>query len=133
MIVRRSNLLVILVLAILLVFSVNPAAAAKPIVLGCPLSTAYLYGWDAERAITLAVEEINAAGGVTVGKKMRPFKVEVIDTRDLEPGVPVSEALLAVEKLILNKRRILFWEVRSGLKRPWLPCRCCPGTKKYPF
>jgi len=115
MIVRRSNLLVILVLAILLVFSVNPAAAAKPIVLGCPLSTAYLYGWDAERAITLAVEEINAAGGVKVGKKMRPFKVEVIDTRDLEPGVPVSEALLAVEKLILNKRAdfILGGPVRS--------------------
>jgi branched-chain amino acid transport system substrate-binding protein len=28
----------------------------------------------------------------------------VIDTRDLEPGVPVSEALLAVEKLILDKK-----------------------------
>jgi branched-chain amino acid transport system substrate-binding protein len=28
----------------------------------------------------------------------------VIDTRDLEPGVPVSEALLAVEKLILEKK-----------------------------
>jgi branched-chain amino acid transport system substrate-binding protein len=29
--------------------------------------------------------------------------VEVIDTRDLEPGVPVSDALMAVEKLILEK------------------------------
>ena len=28
----------------------------------------------------------------------------MIDTRDLEPGVPVSEALLAVEKLILEKK-----------------------------
>jgi len=28
----------------------------------------------------------------------------VMDTRDLEPGVPVSEALLAVEKLILEKK-----------------------------
>jgi branched-chain amino acid transport system substrate-binding protein len=78
--------------------------AEKPIILGCPLSTAFLYGWDAERAITLAVEEINAKGGVNVGGKKRPFKVEVIDTRDLEPGVPVSEALLAVEKLILEKK-----------------------------
>ena len=33
-----------------------------------------------------------------------PFKVEVIDTRDLEPGVPVSDALMAVEKLILEKK-----------------------------
>ena len=79
------------------------ALAETPITIGCPLSTAFLYGWDAERGITLAVEEINAAGGVQVGKEKRPFKIEVIDTRDLEPGVPVSEALMAVEKLILEK------------------------------
>lgn len=77
--------------------------AGKPVVLGAPLSTAYLYGWDAERGIRLAVEEINAAGGVDVAGEKRPFSVEVIDTRDLEPGVPVSEALMAVERLILNK------------------------------
>jgi len=90
-----------------LVLVISPlgfAHAAKPIVLGCPLSTAFVYGWDAERGIKLAVEEINAAGGVSVGGEKRPFKVEVIDTRDLEPGVPVSEALLAVEKLILEKK-----------------------------
>jgi branched-chain amino acid transport system substrate-binding protein len=79
-------------------------AAEKPIVIGAPLSTAFLYGWDAERGIKLAADEINAKGGVTVGGKKRPFKVEVIDTRDLEPGVPVSEALLALEKLILEKK-----------------------------
>jgi len=80
------------------------AAAEKPIVIGAPLATAFLYGWDAERGIKLAVEEINAAGGVNVGGKKRPFKAEVIDTRDLEAGVPVSEALLGVEKLILEKK-----------------------------
>ncbi len=89
--------------------------AAKPIVIGCPLSTGFLYGWDAERAIKLAVSEINAKGGVKVGNARRPFKVEVIDTRDLEPGVPVSDALLAVEKLILEKKAdfILGGPVRS--------------------
>lgn len=79
------------------------AFAEKPIILGAPLSMAYVYGWDAERGMKLAVDEINAAGGVNVNGKKRPFKVEVIDTRDLEPGVPVSEALMAVERLILNK------------------------------
>ena len=78
-------------------------AAEKPIVIGAPLATAFLYGWDADRAIKLAVEEINAKGGVTVGKEKRPFKVETMDTRDLEPGVPTSDALLVVEKLILEK------------------------------
>jgi branched-chain amino acid transport system substrate-binding protein len=80
------------------------ALAEAPITIGCPLATSFLYGWDAERGIRLAVEEINAAGGVDVGGVKRPFAVEVIDTRDLEPGVPVSEALLAVEKLILEKK-----------------------------
>lgn len=90
-------------------------SAQEPIILGCPLSTAFLYGWDAERGIRLAVEEINAQGGVKVGDKQRLFKVEVIDTRDLEPGVPVSEALLALEKLILEKKAdfILGGPVRS--------------------
>ncbi|HDG97920.1 MAG TPA: ABC transporter substrate-binding protein, partial [Desulfobacterales bacterium] len=96
---------VMLAIAVVVLFCIAPSSvkAEKPIVLGCPLSTAFLYGWDAERGIRLAVEEINAAGGVKVGGVKRPFKVELMDTRDLEPGVPVSEALLVVEKLILEK------------------------------
>ena len=96
--------LMIFLFAVLLILPAKIALAETPIIIGSPLSTAYLYGWDAERAINLAVTEINATGGVNVGGKKRPFKVEVIDTRDLEPGVPVSEALLAVEKLILDKK-----------------------------
>jgi branched-chain amino acid transport system substrate-binding protein len=92
------------VLLILLSMVSMCCAAEKPIIIGAPLSTAFLYGWDAERGIKLAVDEINAAGGVKVGNEKRPFKVDVIDTRDLEPGVPVSDALLAVEKLILEKK-----------------------------
>lgn len=94
---------VLLSILVVFLFSVSAVCAEKPITIGCPLSTAFLYGWDAERGVKLAVEEINAQGGVKVGDEKRPFAVEVIDTRDLEPGVPVSEALLAVEKLILEK------------------------------
>jgi branched-chain amino acid transport system substrate-binding protein len=103
---KKSIFLGILVImgTVLFITPCPKADAADPIVLGCPLSLNYHYGWDAERGIKLAVEEINAKGGVNVGGRMRPFKVEVIETRDLEPGVPVSEALLAVEKLILEKK-----------------------------
>ncbi|MCL5125700.1 MAG: ABC transporter substrate-binding protein [Deltaproteobacteria bacterium] len=96
----------VIVSAVLLaiILMVSATFAQKPIIIGAPLSTAFLYGWAAERGIKLAVDEINAAGGVKVGDEKRPFKVDVIDTRDLEPGVPVSEALLAVEKLILEKK-----------------------------
>ncbi|MFO7737726.1 MAG: ABC transporter substrate-binding protein [Desulfatiglandaceae bacterium] len=112
---RHVKVLGILLAVVLLGFPGGTAMAEKPIILGCPLSTAFLYGWDAERGIKLAVEEINAKGGVNVGGKKRLFNVEVIDTRDLEPGVPVSEALLAVEKLILDKQAdfILGGPVRS--------------------
>jgi branched-chain amino acid transport system substrate-binding protein len=101
---KPSRLRVCLTLfAALVLLLWGTTAFAKPIVLGAPLSTAYLYGWDAERGMKLAVDEINAAGGVMVDGKKRDFQVEVIDTRDLEPGVPVSEALMALERLILNK------------------------------
>ncbi|PLX43896.1 MAG: ABC transporter substrate-binding protein, partial [Deltaproteobacteria bacterium] len=103
MIKHYTSLVFAILLALL--FSATPqlSNAADPIKLGAPLSTAFLYGWDAERGIKLAVEEINAAGGVNVAGEKRPFSVEVIDTRDLEPGVPVDDAIKAVEKLILQK------------------------------
>ncbi len=101
---RGSKALVILATAVFLLLPGARSMAADPVTIGCPLSTAFLYGWGAERGVKLAVEEINAEGGVDVGGTKRPFKVEVIDTRDLEPGVPVSEALLAMEKLILEKK-----------------------------
>lgn len=101
---KARMVVAVLVAVVALICLGAPAFAEKPILIGCPLATAFLYGWDAERAIKLAVDEINAAGGVKVGDTKRPFAVDVIDTRDLEPGVPVSEALLAVEKLILEKK-----------------------------
>jgi len=85
-------------------FWIQGGAIAQPIVLGVPISRGYPDGVDAERGITLAVEEINAKGGVNVAGKMRPLKLEISDTRDLEPGVPVAEALVAVERLIIEKK-----------------------------
>ena len=101
---KNLRLFTVLLTVALLVVPCSQVLAEKPIVIGSPLSTAFLYGWAAERGIRLAIEEINDAGGVNVNGEKRLFAVEVIDTRDLEPGVPVSEALLAVEKLILDKK-----------------------------
>jgi len=101
---KRTLVMLAVSLFVFSFFCVTSHSAEPPIVIGAPLSTAFLYGWDAERGMKLAVEEINAAGGVAIGGKKRPFKVEVIDTRDLEAGVPVSDALMAIEKLILEKK-----------------------------
>jgi branched-chain amino acid transport system substrate-binding protein len=80
------------------------AKTGEPIIVGAPVPRASAYGQNGERGMILAAEEINAAGGVNVGGVMRPIKLEIIDSRDEEPGVPTSEVLLAIEKLILQKK-----------------------------
>ncbi|MCK5552389.1 MAG: ABC transporter substrate-binding protein, partial [Deltaproteobacteria bacterium] len=108
---RKSLIWGIVIVAVVVIAAISiyyitkpPPVVVRPITIGVPLSTAFLYGWDAERGMRLAIEEINAKGGVNVGGVKRPFKIAVIDTRDLEPGVPVTEALLVVEKLILENK-----------------------------
>ena len=54
----------------------------EPIVLGAPVSEGYAVGREGYRAALLAVEEINAKGGVSIGGVKRPFELKVIDTRD---------------------------------------------------
>jgi len=82
----------------------SAAKQGEPIIVGAPVPRASAYGQNGERGMILAAEEINAAGGVNVGGVMRPLKLEIIDDRDEEPGVPTSEVLLAIEKLILQKK-----------------------------
>lgn len=94
----------LLFFCILFLGLINSTHAADPILLGVPTSLKLIEGYESNRAAILAVEEINAKGGVVVGKEKRLFKVESLDIRDGEPGVPVSEALLGIEKLILDKK-----------------------------
>jgi branched-chain amino acid transport system substrate-binding protein len=86
------------------VIKAEAAKKGKPIIVGAPVPRASAYGQNGERGMILAAEEINAAGGVSVAGVMRPLKLEIMDTRDEEPGVPTSEVLLAIEKLILQKK-----------------------------
>jgi branched-chain amino acid transport system substrate-binding protein len=78
--------------------------AAEPIVIGVATSLGFLEGKESIKAVQMAVDEINSAGGVKVGGGTRQFKVESIDLRDAAPGVPVPEALLGLEKIILEKK-----------------------------
>lgn len=78
---------------------------AKPILVGAPASyAAQPWSWAGLKGQQLATKEINDAGGVNVGGTKRPFQLELLDTRAEEAGVPVSEALLGIEKLILEKK-----------------------------
>jgi branched-chain amino acid transport system substrate-binding protein len=82
------------------------APGGEPIVLGIPTSLGYWFGDGSVNSCTLAIEEINKAGGVSIGGIKRPFKLEVIDTRDSAPGVPTEDSLRAIEKLILEKKPV---------------------------
>ncbi len=103
---ERKRLIICVILAVMCVWSVSApnVRAAEPIVIGVATSLGFLEGRESIKAVQMAVDEINAAGGVKVGAATRQFKVESIDLRDAAPGVPVPEALLGLEKIILEKK-----------------------------
>lgn len=80
------------------------AGDGEPIVIGVPSSLKTLEASEGLNAVIMAAEEINKAGGVNIAGKKRPLKIESIDTRGGEPGVPISDALMAIEKLFLEKK-----------------------------
>ena len=103
--VRKIGMVVaLLAVAFIGVLPAHSVIAAEPIIIGVPTSTGFLEGKEAVKAVNMAVEEINAKGGVNVAGTKRPFKVESVDIRDAAPGVPVPEALLGLEKIILEKK-----------------------------
>ena len=102
---KSGKLSVVIGMVFLLGFFLSsPSLSADPIVIGECSSLGFLEGYECKYAIEVAIDEINAKGGVKVGNEMRPMKLVVADSRDSEPGIPVSEALMAYEKLIMNEK-----------------------------
>jgi branched-chain amino acid transport system substrate-binding protein len=79
---------------------------AESIVIGVPTSLGFLEGREGMRSAQMAVEEINSMGGVAVGPRKMLLKLESLDIRDASTGVPVPEALLGLEKIILEKKPV---------------------------
>ena len=100
----KRNILLIVFLSCLVPFSYPIAMAAEPITIGVVTSLSHPAGEQGYNAARIAVEEINAKGGVRIGQEKRLIDVVASDTRDSEPGVPVTDALLALEKTILEKK-----------------------------
>lgn len=95
---------ILLVVSFMWIIPVTGAFAAEPIVIGVPTSLGFLEGKEAHKSVQIAVSEINAKGGVNVGGTKRMLKVAAADLRDAAPGVPVPEALLGLEKIILEQK-----------------------------
>lgn len=81
-------------------------AAEGDLVLGVPTALGTIEGQDSLRSAQLAAQEINAAGGLEVGGKKRRLEIVSIDTREAEAGIPVFDALAAMEKLIAEKKPV---------------------------
>jgi len=95
------------VLGIFVLYPFSAHAQLKPgdpIVIGVPTALGSIEGRDGWMAIQMAVEEINAKGGVQVGATKHLLRAYSIDTREHEPGIPVHDALTAMEKLILERK-----------------------------
>lgn len=104
---KISLIMVFLALTFLAGFPHAAVAQLKPgdpIIIGVPTFLGSIEGGESLKAVTLAVEEINAKGGVTVKGVKHPIKIEASEIRDGAPGVPVPEALLGIEKNILEKK-----------------------------
>ena len=103
---KRFLILLVMVFGICAFTFLTPTSSisAEPIIVGVPTSIYTPFGRDGLKAVNMAVEEINAKGGVMVGSEKRQIKVVVTDTRDGEPTTPVHDALMAYEKLILEQK-----------------------------
>ena len=95
---------VFLALLILLAIPSHALAKSAPIIIGVPTGLGSIEGRDSWRAVQLAVYEINQKGGIKLRDGYHPIKAFSIDTRGAEAGVPVYDALMAVERLILEKK-----------------------------
>jgi branched-chain amino acid transport system substrate-binding protein len=111
--------------SLLLLAWVGTASAQQTITLGVPTSLKLIEGAEGNKAAILATEEINAKGGVQVGKEKMLLKIESLDVRDGEPGVPTSEALLGIEKLILDKK--IYAAVVGNFRSEALLAAMCTG------
>jgi len=96
--------LAVILVAFSMFWTVNSAIGQEAILIGIPTSLTAIEGKESVKAVELAVDEINAKGGVKVGGAKHLLKIETIDLRDSSPGVPVSEALMGLEKIMAEKK-----------------------------
>ena len=82
-------------LCLALVLALAGPAPAQPgqVVIGVPTSLSLLEGRESLMAVRMAVDEINAQGGVALKGRRLPLKVVSGDLRGAAPGVAVEQAV----------------------------------------
>lgn len=102
---KRTIAAACLVCLVWLVGSMSATAVpAQEIILGAPSSLTTLEGKESLQAVRLAVDEINGAGGVTVGGRRLKFRLEPYDLAETNPVTSPSQAVARLEGFIENKK-----------------------------
>ncbi|MBN1554154.1 MAG: ABC transporter substrate-binding protein [Phycisphaerae bacterium] len=91
-------------LLLLCIGSADAQTTRNDIVVGCPLPLTTSYGDNGRKGLILATEQINAKGGIWMGGKKYPVKLEFVDTGDLDPNVSQDAALAKLESLLTEKK-----------------------------
>ena len=89
---------------LVLIFMASSVESTEAIVLGAVTSLTFLEGRESLNAVELAVDEINAGGGVRIGGKSLPFRILALDLRDARPGIPASDTLGRLEQMLVENK-----------------------------
>ncbi len=80
------------------------ASQAQEIILGAPTSLTTLEGAESLQAVRLAVDEINSAGGIRVGRQRWKFKLEPFDLKETQPATAPAQAVARLQSFIQKKK-----------------------------
>ena len=80
------------------------ANGGREIILGAPTSLKTLEGSESLKAVRMAVEQINGAGGVRINGQAHRFRLEPFDLKEVEPASPPAEAVARLSAFIKTKR-----------------------------
>lgn len=97
---RKSWRTIQLAAACLLIFFPALGRSGEAVVLGVATSLTFMEGRESLNAVKLAVDEINAGGGVAVGGRRLPLRIATMDLQGARPEVPVAQALGHLERMI---------------------------------
>jgi branched-chain amino acid transport system substrate-binding protein len=76
------------------------SSSAKSITVGMPLPLNSVIGQNMLDSAQLAVNQINAAGGVTINGTSYQYKLDTYDTQEADPSIPIANGVSGVTDLI---------------------------------
>ncbi len=75
-------------------------SSTKTITVGMPLPLNSIIGQNMLDSAQLAVDQINAAGGVTINGTSYQYKIDSYDTAEADPSIPIANGVSGVTSLI---------------------------------